>query len=101
MDTISFEGLDSLIENGAFFNFKLENINCGLSSIIGRTFYHYEVAFTNIETNEMFITTTFELPFYPNSELWHASIDAVKKEIESILIYPAELIYVPKYQKKI
>jgi hypothetical protein len=64
--------------------------------------HQYEIVFENIDTNEMFITEyTFDYGV-DNYDCWNDYISDFLDDWgeEDVEIYQAEIIYVPKYQKK-
>ncbi|MEO6305467.1 MAG: hypothetical protein ABIP51_20055 [Bacteroidia bacterium] len=100
MNKIELSGLASLMENRTFSNLKLENIELICSHEKSTNYdYTYSIAFTNKETNELFVSSyTFGVRF--QSELWYDSVyrNSDLNEI-SVEVFPAELIYIPKYKK--
>ena len=92
------------MENKVFWYLKLENIELICKYEKRMDFdYTYSIAFTNIDTNELFICEyTFNYKF--QSELWYDSIYSPfsKPEFEEIDVFynTAELIYIPKYKCK-
>lgn len=101
MEKISLSTLVTLMDKGQADNLKLLSIELIRQHTSSMSLDHtYSVAFHNIELDKTFICD-YEFNGPHKSEWWNDNIhDYIDDYEDDITVYPAEIIYVPKYVRK-
>lgn len=102
MEKISLSTLVTLMDKGKADNLTLLSIELIKQRTASMCLEHtYSVAFHNIELDKTFICN-YEFNGPHKSEWWDDNIQEYIDDYENdITVYPAEIIYVPKYVKKV